>query len=233
MVNAAVSSVSSKGPFQLQYFGIEGKAEKVRLTFLLAGIDFDDCAIPRDQWAEMKKTTKFGQLPILKIGETEMAQSVPMMKYVAMASETNKTLYPLAEPHKMIQIDEMMALLDDLSIAWAPCNYIGRRPERYGHSKDMDTETKDALVKAMREKFLAEDMPKFMGFLTKALDGNDFLCGSEPTLADCQFIPMLKPFKKGMDYVPATTLDAYPEILAYMDRFLAIPAVKAWYDAKA
>jgi len=110
---------------------------------------------------------------------------------------------------------------------------MARRPERYGHAADMDAEAKDAIVKAMREKFVAEDLPKFMGFFTRALEANDFLCGPEPCIADCQFVPMLKPFKKGMDYVPAETLDAYPAVVAYMDRFLALPAVAAWYEAKA
>ncbi|MEM7519103.1 MAG: hypothetical protein AAF368_19530 [Planctomycetota bacterium] len=89
-----------------------------------------------------------------------MAQSAAMMKYVGMASETNKSLYPIAEPHKCVQIDEMMALLLDLQNAWAPCNYMSRRPERFGHAADMSPEAKDAIVKTLREKFVAEDLPR-------------------------------------------------------------------------
>ena len=45
---------------------------------------------------------------------------------------------------------------------------------------------------------------------------------------------MLKQFQRGhIDYVPTTCLDAYPAITAWIARMLALPAVKAWYEAQA
>jgi len=73
-----------------------------------------------------------------------------------------------------------------------------------------------------------------MGYFTTALEGKDFLCGSEPTLADCYALPMLRNFTKGtMAFVPKETLDAYPAVTAYLAKLMAIPAVAKWYEGKA
>ena len=85
----------------------------------------------------------------------------------------------------------------------------------------------------LREKFLANDMPRLMGYFSTALEGKDFLCGSEPTLADCYALPMLRYFTKGVaDHVPKDCLDAYPAVTAYIAKMMALPAIAKWYESK-
>ena len=51
---------------KLSYFPIQGVAEKVRLAFVLKGIDFEDERIPFDTFgSSVKATTKYGQLPLM------------------------------------------------------------------------------------------------------------------------------------------------------------------------
>jgi hypothetical protein len=40
-----------------------------------------------------------------------------------------------------------------------------------------------ALVKSLREKWMGEQFPKFMGFITERVKGDGFLVGDQPTIA--------------------------------------------------
>ena len=84
----------------------------------------------------------------------------------------------------------------------------------------------------MREAFLKDELPTYMGFLTKALraSGGPYIAGEHLTIADCQLLPQLTYFTKGVaDFVPASCLDAWPEVVAYIARLRAVPAIKGWY----
>jgi len=49
------------GPkYKLTYFNIEGLGEKIRLAFLLNGVEFEDNRVAWKDWPEVKKTVKFG-----------------------------------------------------------------------------------------------------------------------------------------------------------------------------
>merc|ERR1740117_1672761 len=77
---------------------------------------------------------------------------------------------------------------------------------------------------------------KQLGYLEKFLedgseDGAAFMCGKSPTIADCQVIPRLRHLKKGvLDGIPPSILDDFPKLVEYMDRFHALPEVKAYYE---
>ena len=60
---------------KLSYFDIEGTAEPVRLAFILAGIPFEDDRIKFTQWPEFKKTTPYGQVPVLQGRSTSVCPS--------------------------------------------------------------------------------------------------------------------------------------------------------------
>ena len=83
----------------------------------------------------------------------------------------------------------------------------------------------------MREKFSAEELPKYLGFITRELkETGAFIAGPKMTIADCQLYCQLAYFERGVaDYVPTTCLEGYPEVMAYMARIKAIPAIKDWY----
>jgi glutathione S-transferase len=154
-----------------------------------------------------------------------------MLRYVASLDET-KALYP-DDPLHRLRVDEVIGLLDDLQRAWTPSYLIGRDPALLLH-KQLSEEQKQELVREAREKFVAEELPKYLTFIARWLDQSDgqFLCGPEPTIADCQALPQLRYFTRGVaDHVPITCLDTHPEVPDYINRMLAHPKVKAYYDA--
>ena len=64
-------------------------------------------------------------------------------------------------------------------------------------------------------------------------NGGPFLCGVEPTLADCCLVPVLERYTLGfIDHVPKDALDAYPVMARYLDVFKNLPQVRAYEQSK-
>mmetsp|Transcript_15650 Transcript_15650/g.32607 ORF Transcript_15650/g.32607 Transcript_15650/m.32607 type:complete len:227 (+) Transcript_15650:3-683(+) len=220
---------------KLTYFNIEAAAEKVRLALVMTGKEFEDNRIGFDDWAALKETTPYGQLPVMEVTADDgsvkkFAQSVAMMRWVARKFDATNSLYP-ADADAMLEIEEVIGLSDDLTRAWQPALYMGMgdRHKNYGHPEEWPE--KADTVKKLREIFLAEHLPKFMGFFSKKLEATGaFFCGDKPTIADLQILAQLRYYTKGVaDYVPADCLTPYSTVTAWMDRMHAIPAIKAWY----
>jgi glutathione S-transferase len=223
---------------KLTYFNIQGVAEKVRLALVLAGIPFEDVRVSNAEWGAMKLSTPYGQLPLMEIdGGKLIAQSEAMLRYVgSLATAKGIPLYPTSDPDRLLAIEEACGLIGDLQREWRVPVGIGfQDPTLYGYPPDFrGTEAHSAVVKAVRAKFCTEELPKYMGFLSKRLSASGgFLCGAEPTIADCSLVPVLARFiSGGVDHVPRDCLEPYPEVVAYLQRFMAIEAVKEWYAPK-
>eukprot|EP00933_Yihiella_yeosuensis_P048276 TRINITY_DN4438_c1_g2_i1.p1 TRINITY_DN4438_c1_g2~~TRINITY_DN4438_c1_g2_i1.p1 ORF type:complete len:228 (-),score=58.01 TRINITY_DN4438_c1_g2_i1:142-825(-) len=219
----------------LTYFNIEAAAEKARLALVMTGTEFEDKRVSFEEWGALKPTTPYGQLPIMEVTNDDgskqvFAQSVAMMRWAAAKFDPERTLYP-ADPDKMLEVEEMIGLSDDMARAWTPCLYMGMgdRHTNFGHPAEWPQ--KAETVKALREKFLSEQLPTFMKFFSQKLEKTGaFFCGDKPTIADLQILVQLRYFTKGVaDHVPADCLSPYTTVTAWIDRMLAIPQLKAWY----
>jgi len=242
---AAASAASSSTPsttasamsypsIKLTYFDIEGAGEPVRLALTLAGIPFEDDRIKFPDWPAIKPTTPYGQVPLLYVGAdgAPKTQSGAMLRYAGKLNAAAK-LYP---DECMYEVEEAIGLIGDLQKAWTPMIYMGMRPETFGHPEGFSkTDDGQALIKQMRSKFVAEDLPKYLKFLADYIDahgGGKFLCSAEkPTIADCLAVPTLRAFTRGhIDHVPTDCLGAEPRIVAYLERFVALPEIKGRYQ---
>lgn len=218
---------------KLTYFGFEGAGEQVRLALHLAGLKFEDNRIAREEWMKLKGSTPFGQMPLLEVDGTVHAQSQALIRYVARISDSD-TLYP-SDPAGALKVDQVLGVLDDLYRAWYPKLLFN--PPAYGHPEDASAESVGDFKKRAREHFVANDLPKFLTYLSNLLKANApeggeaFLCGEHPTIADCRAAPMLKRYTMGyIDHVPTTCLDGCAPVKAWLARFYALPKVKAYYD---
>ena len=158
-----------------------------------------------------------------------MYQSGALLRWAARLGKGY--LYPVDDLMLCFKIDEMLGLSDDLARAWQPAMYIAMSHTTYGYPEEWAD--KAATVKKLREKFVAENLPKFMTHLTNELEATGaFLCGPNPTIADCQMIPQVDYFTRGVaDHVPKDCIDKYPAVLAWIARFKALPELKAFYAA--
>lgn len=214
---------------ELSYFDIKAHpGEKVRLAFVLSGTKFSDNRIKFPDWEALKPSLKYGQLPRLVVDGAEQYQSGAMLRWAGRLGDG--ALYPVDDLATFTKVEEMLNLSDDLQRAWLPSLYLGMgRHEKYGYPKEW--KDKEATLKRVREAFVADELPKFMAFLTAELEATGaFLAGATPTVADCQWLPQVKYFSTGIaDHVPKDCLDKYPTVLAWVKRMHAIPAVQQWY----
>ena len=91
------------------------------------------------------------------------------------------------------------------------------------------------MIREARQKFVEKDLKKFLDFYVRHLkeNGGKFLCGNAPTIADLHVLPQLTRFVSGdIDHVPADCLSSHPEIVEYIARMQALPAIKTWYAVK-
>ena len=112
------------------------------------------------------------------------------------------------------------------------------RPEKFGYpAKVADWAEKDATVKKLRETFLANELPRYMGYYTdliKEAGGNAFLLGDDLTIADIAAYQGITYFSRGVaDYVPVDCLGPFPEVLAFLKRVKEHPKVAAYKASKA
>lgn len=205
---------------KLSYFNIQGAAEKVRLAFVLGRIPFEDHRVPFPEWTALKPQTPYGQLPLLSIdGGEPMAQSDAMLRFAGTLATAAQGV-PLYRADDMLAIEEALGLVSDLQRDWRPPVGIALDPSPYGYT---DPEFKgsaehSAVIKKVREDFMAGAFPKYMGFLTTKLDrggGGGFLIGGPtPTIADCALVPVLNRFTSGgVDHVPVDCLEPFPSVV--------------------
>lgn len=193
---------------------------------------FEDERVKFPEWAKLKETRKpkYGQMPIVTLDGKEFCQSGAMLRYFGSVLGDG-SLYPVDDVEACMKIEEMLGLADDLNRAWSPALYIGMRPAMLGYPADLADDEKKAKVKQMREAFVANEMPKYLEFISRELkETGAFIAGPTVTIADCQLYCQLAYFARGVaDHVPKTVLDAYPEVTKYLARMKAIPAIKDWY----
>lgn len=224
--------MASLPKLKLVYFDIEGAAEPVRLALALANVPFEDSRVKFPDWPALKATAPYGQLPLLYVDEDAIpkTQSGAMLRWIGTLNP-EKSLYP---SEKLYEIEEALGLAGDLQRAWSPCLYIAMRPGAFGYPDGFQgTDEGKELAKTMRTTFIESELPKFCKYLADMIDknGGKFLCGDEPTVADCMAVPILRSFSRGyIDHVPADSLNAEPRIVEYLERFCALDEIKGRYS---
>ena len=217
---------------KLSYFDIEGAAEPVRLAFILAGIPFEDDRIKFPQWPEFKKTTPYGQVPVLQVDDEPLKTQSPAMMRWAASVNPSKNLYPA---DKLYQIEEASGLLGDMKRSWSPCLYISMKPTTFGYPSDYPkTPEGAAKVESMRTEWISNELPQYLGYISDMIDknGGTWLAGGDsPTIADCEAIPAIRNYMRGhLDHVPSDCVaKASPKVAAYVERFCALEEIAGRY----
>ncbi|KIH52355.1 glutathione S-transferase protein, partial [Ancylostoma duodenale] len=154
--------------YKLTYFPIRGLAECARQIFVLAGQEYEDVRLTKEQFAPMKPNMPFGQLPVLEVDGKQLAQSLAICRYLARQfGFAGKT------PFDEALVDSLADQYTDYRLEIKSYFFVavGR------FQGDKDQLKKDVLLPA-RENFL--------GFITKFLKKNPsgFLVGDSVTWVD-------------------------------------------------
>lgn len=181
---------------KLTYFDGKGRAEPIRLAFIVGGIEFEDERIPPSEFMERKTSGKltFGSLPVLEIDDEMFGESGALLRYAANIAGLTPTC-----PVNACKVDMVIDALE--SIALALFN--------------------DKSVEA-RTKVVKNDIPRYLAPIESAIAKSDgpFLLGEKISAADIKLAVVVGMLKGGiMDHIPVDCVDKYA---AVMDTYTAV-----------
>ncbi|EGD83350.1 hypothetical protein PTSG_03958 [Salpingoeca rosetta] len=200
----------SKPKYRLVYFDIRGRAEPARLAFHLAGVEFADVRVSRDQWCKLKPKCPYGQLPILQVDGQIIAQSSAIIRFVG--KKTN--LYP--EDHmEAARVDEVIGLIEDIN--WLIIPTI----------KERDMERK----LAMRRELATDLLPRWLAVLNCKFSNGYVLGPDRISIADLTAFTLIGWLTMGvMDGIPKTIVDKHANLKALQARIAKQPNLQAYFD---
>ena len=130
---------------KLEYFDIQGPAEKIRLALSIGKVPFEDRRIKFDEWQQLKATMPFGKVPVLTIDgeDTRVTQSDALLRYAGRLANANGVeLYPQGGMAQL-RTDEMVSFVDEMAI-------LGRRDSTSGCLRKISGIPRMILGKARR-----------------------------------------------------------------------------------
>lgn len=196
---------------KLYYFDAPvSRGEECRLALHLAGVDFEDVRIQRQDWQAMKPTTPFGSVPVLELpGRRPLAQSNAILTFVG----RQHGLHP-SDPFEAAQHEAMMAHVEDLRANVSPTIRIADENEK----------------RKAREALVETYLPNWADKAEKQLGSGPFFAGEKIHVVDIKLHMAVRWFNGGkVDYVPATIFAQYPKLTRLHDAVRDHERVKSWY----
>jgi glutathione S-transferase len=196
---------------RLHYFDAPvSRGEECRLALHLAGIDFEDVRIQRQDWAKIKPTMPFGTVPVLELpGKPALAQSNAILVFVGRQHGLHPT-----EPFEAAQHEALMAHVEDLRTTVSPTIRISDEAEK----------------KKAREALVESYLPQWAAGAEKHIGAGPFVAGSQLNVVDIKLYMAVRWFNSGkVDYIPPTIFANAPKLNCLHDAVRDDARVKAWY----
>lgn len=196
----------------LHYFDMAGgRGEEVRLALHVAGIEFYDHRVKREEWPELKSNTPFGQMPILEIeGKGIFSQSNAILGLVGSQHE----LLP-SDPFEAAHHIAILNASEDLRC-------VINRTMRL---KD------DAEKKKAREEIVAGYLKEWSDNIEALIKG-PYFGGNDLSVADLKLYIVMNWIKRGIvDHIPASSFDSYPKLSTLFDAVQNHPKIVDWYSS--
>lgn len=196
---------------KLTYFDFQGRAEPARLALHLGGIAFEDSRFAFSEFAEVRKSTPFGQVPTLHVDGVLVTQSDAITRYVGKLTG----LYP-TDAYQALLCDEVMCALEDLSA-------------KLGATFGL---TGDALKDA-RTAYVQGPLTTYLRWLQSQLQahGGLYFADNRLTIADLKVFVHVHGLGSGrLDHVPTDVVETVAPLLnAHMQRVGQTPAIAQYY----
>jgi len=196
--------------YKLTYFDMKGLAEPIRMMFAVAGVDYEDIRIQREEWPQKKENYTYGQLPVLEVGGKQLAQSNAITRFLA-----KKFNLSGGDEFEAAKIDELAEVLIDLRAEW----------RKFFMEKD------EAKKEELRKSLMEVTVPKYVGKAEaiKKENGGDFLVGQSLSFVDLQFAHFLELFVKTTS---PDVMAPYPSLLKLQKTVYEVPAIAAWLEKR-
>jgi len=190
--------------YRLTYFNARGFAETARMLFVLAGQDYEDKRMERDEWPTIKPNTPFGQVPMLEVNGVKIAQTSAIYRYLA-----KQFGYAGANPEEEARADMIAECIKDMV---------------QGLMK-IRTEADEAKKAEIKKDLVENTLPPQLECMNAFIGNQKFFLGDKVSWADLVYFNMF-PFYKfmGIDL----PYDKYPALRDLSDRVAAIPEIAEW-----
>ncbi|EFO84537.1 CRE-GST-13 protein [Caenorhabditis remanei] len=198
--------------YKLTYFLSRGLADVSRQLFHLAGVEFEDERLNRDQFLERKESFPFKQVPVLTVDGLEIPQSMAIARYLA-----TKFGFAGKTPEESALVDAFVDQFKDFYAEIHDYFYT-----MLGFTQLDGEEQKEKVLIPARDKFL----PLLAKFLAKSKSG--FLVDSGITFADLIIVDDMTTL---INWWPQYA-DGYPEILAWRERVMNYPKLKEYIEKR-
>jgi glutathione S-transferase len=200
---------------RLYYFDAPvSRGEECRIALHLAGVDFEDVRVKREDWPALKTTVPFGALPVLELPERpRLAQSNAILVYVG----RRWGLHP-KDDFEAARHEGILAAVEDLRVLIGATNRVAEPAEK----------------KKARETFAQTALPGWAANVEAQIVGpGPFFGGAVIHVADVKLFNMARQLLAGtLDHVPPSVIAGYPKIMRLHDAVKDHPGVKAWFERK-
>ncbi len=185
------------------------RGEECRLALHVAGVDFEDVRLKREDWLALKPTTPFGAVPVLEMpGRPPIGQSNAILVLIGRLHG----LHP-QDNFEAAQHEAMMGYVEDLRAAVTPSLRL----------------TDEAEKKRAREVLVATYLPTWAGNVEKLIGDGPFFAGSKLQVVDLKLHMTVRWFAGGkVDHIPPTIFSAFPKLTRVHDAVRDDARVKAW-----
>jgi glutathione S-transferase len=197
---------------KLTYFDFHGgRAEPARLAMAIGGIAFEDHRFTFPEFAEVRKTTPFGQVPTLHVDGVQVTQCDAINRYVGKLAG----LYP-TDAYQALLCDEVMYVVEEANVKLGPTFRMTGEEQ-----------------KAARLALVNGSMPVYLAWLQSQLlaHGGEYFADNRLTVADLKVFVDVRGLNSGMlDHVPADLVEKVaPALNAHMKRIAQTPAIAQYY----
>ncbi len=197
---------------KLSYFDFHGgRAEPVRLALHIGGVTFEDYRFTFPEFAEVRKTTPFGQVPTLEVDGVQVTQCDSILRYVGKLAG----LYP-SDAYQALLCDEVAYVVEEASVRMGPS---------FRMTGEAQKEARAALVNG--------SMPVYLRWLQSQLQahGGQYFADDRLTIADLKVFVDVRGLNSGrLDHVPTDLVQQVaPALNTHMQRIAQTPAVAQYY----
>ncbi len=197
---------------KLTYFDFNGgRAEPARLALHMGGIAFEDSRFGFADFAEVRKSTPLGQVPVLHVDGVQVTQSDAITRYVGKLTG----LYPL-DAFQALLCDEVLDGVEDANV---------KLGTTFGLTGDALKEARTALVNGA--------LPQYLGWLQTQLQahGGQYFVDNRLTIADLKVFTFVRGLTSGrLDHVPTDLVEKIaPLLAAHTQRIAQTPAIAQYY----
>ncbi|BBB25338.1 glutathione S-transferase family protein [Amphritea japonica] len=198
---------------KVTYFDMNGgRGEPIRLILHYMEQKFEDHRFSFNEFAEVRKKTPFGQVPVVDIDGEQITQCNALGRYFGKQAG----LYP-DDTYQALLCDEVMDAIEDVS-------------HKLGGTLGLDG---DALKNA-RDQLVAGPVTWTLKWLDERLakQGGEYFADNRLTIADLKVLVFVQWLCSGMlDHIPTALVhDITPDLLAHQERVEGDPKIKSYYQ---